>query len=155
MRLIKKRKRREQMVIANKVPDFLPWDGVKMSVGIREIDSQHQKLVGMLNALNAEMKLGKGSEASKKILKELLVYTQTHFATEEKLMKTHAYPGSDNHRSEHIKLLSEASGLEEQILKTTAPISIKLLQFLKKWLTDHIMAEDKKFGQFLKTKGVS
>lgn len=133
----------------------MPWDQKRMSVGIREIDTQHQKLVVMLNILNNEMKGGKGSEACKKILVGLIEYTRTHFAVEEALMKKHVYPDSPAHSNEHLKLLQEANKLEEKIIKTSAPISIELLMFLKKWLTDHIMQTDKKFGAFLNTKGVN
>ncbi len=134
--------------------ELMPWDEKKMAVGVREIDTQHKNLVAMLNKLNAKMKDGKGGEAAREVLKELVSYTQKHFTTEETLMNKHSYPESPAHTSEHSKLLLQAADLETRLFaaKTNA---IEIMMFLKNWLTDHIMKTDKKFGAFLNTKGVS
>jgi len=64
-----------------------------LSVNIQSIDEQHKKLVALVNNLNDAMSSGKGQLIMGKILDDLVAYTKTHFATEERLMTTHTYPG--------------------------------------------------------------
>lgn len=71
---------------------FFNWDDLG-SVNIERIDNQHKKLVSYLNELFEAMRAGKGNEVLEKILNALLSYTNTHFASEEKLTQTHGYPG--------------------------------------------------------------
>ena len=82
---------------------FFDWKE-EFSVNIREIDIQHQKLVAMLNSLYESLKKGEGLEALGSTLSELVSYTKTHFATEERLMKTNAYPGYLSHKEKHEKM---------------------------------------------------
>jgi hemerythrin len=74
------------------------------SLNIPQIDRQHQKLVALIGDMYEAMKMGKGQEAAGLVLLELINYTRTHFATEEKLMKAHAYSGYDRHKQEHEAL---------------------------------------------------
>jgi len=34
------------------VDNFFEWDASKFSVGVRDMDSEHQKLVGLMNTLH-------------------------------------------------------------------------------------------------------
>ena len=62
---------------------LLQWSDA-LSVGVVEIDRQHQKLVTMINDLNDAMRAGKGKDALGKTIAELIAYAATHFKTEEK-----------------------------------------------------------------------
>ena len=64
----------------------------KYSVGIREIDDQHKKLIGLVARLQDAMREGKGKAVLDKVLAELIQYTRTHFAAEERIMQTNGYP---------------------------------------------------------------
>ena len=75
---------------------FFNWED-RFSVGIAEIDMQHQKLVQMLNELYDAMKAGKGNDVLGKVLNGMIQYTASHFATEERYMKLHGnspWPGT-------------------------------------------------------------
>ena len=73
---------------------FFKWKNENV-VNIQEIDQQHQKLVSMLNDLHMALMLGEGRNATFRILSQLVSYTKTHFATEERLMQAHFYSDLD------------------------------------------------------------
>ena len=62
------------------------WNS-EYSVGIDQIDKQHQKLVLLINTLFDAMKEGKGKERQGHILNELVQYTDYHFKCEEELFE--------------------------------------------------------------------
>jgi hemerythrin len=132
---------------------FFNWED-HFNVGIREIDTQHQKLVQMLNELYEAMKAGKGNDAVGKILNGMIQYTVSHFATEERYMKLHGYPDFDTHKKEHDSLTKQVSDLQEQFKTGQAALSMKVGNFLKSWLINHISGTDMKYAPLLRAKGV-
>ena len=92
---------------------FFEWND-QYSVGVANVDEQHKKLVGYLNDLFEALNVGKGKEILDSILDNMVEYTQYHFATEEKLMKLHGYPGYDDHKKKHDKLAEHVLDLKSQ-----------------------------------------
>ncbi len=132
---------------------FLSWRE-EFSVGIDRIDQQHRRLVGFLNDLYEAMQAGKGRETLGKVLGELLLYTKTHFAAEEQLMKTHGFPGYEDHRARHERMTQKVKELSEQFRAGTLASPIQMTNFLKDWLAKHILETDKQYGPFLAARGV-
>jgi len=132
---------------------MMQWDD-SLSVGVAEIDRQHQRLMELINALHDAMRTGKGNAAMGRILGELKDYTVTHFAYEEKLFTAHSYPGQLAHEAEHTKLVKQVMDFEERFRSGKAAITMELMHFLKDWLVNHIMKTDKRYGPFLNSKGV-
>ena len=71
---------------------YFPWKP-EYSVGIEKFDRQHKVLVHFLNELYEALQAGQGRKALAHVLNGLIVYTNTHFAAEEKLMERYGYPG--------------------------------------------------------------
>ena len=127
----------------------------QLSVNIKQVDSQHMKLVELLNNFHDAMKVGKGREAMGKTFSELLEYTSYHFVTEEDIMKKHGYPAFPAHKKEHEALTKKVADLSERFSRGEAIISADTMTFLKNWLYDHIVGSDKKYAPFLNSKGVN
>lgn len=132
---------------------LMTWNN-KLSVNVKEVDSQHMKLVDLLNAFHDAMKQGKGKEVMGKTFSALLDYTVYHFSTEEDFMKKYLYPGFATHKRKHEALTKQASDLNDRHLRGEPVLSAETITFLKDWLSNHIMGTDKELGQFLATKGV-
>ena len=66
---------------------LIKWND-SFSVGVVEIDLQHQKLVALINDLNEAMLQARGKTVLTRILNELVSYTVVHFGTEEKYFET-------------------------------------------------------------------
>lgn len=132
---------------------FVDWKP-EYSVGHMEIDQQHKKLVGIINQLHDAMKAGGRPEELMRIMDELVSYTRYHFAHEEKLMEKAGYTDLAAHRRVHRAMVEQVEKLRQEAGSSRAGFSIKLMGFLKNWLTDHILGTDRKYAPALKSAGV-
>lgn len=130
-----------------------PWKE-EFSVGVREIDMQHQKLVTMINDLFNAMIEKKGQEVLSKIVDGMIDYARTHFATEEAYMLKYHYTGYVAQKAEHDKFVAKAVDLQKRLNDKTLVLSLEVINFLKDWLTNHILVSDKKYGSLFNSKGL-
>ena len=127
---------------------LLQWSE-NLSVGVVEMDRQHQKLVELVNRLYQAMGEGKGDNLKKEILTELLTYTKIHFSAEERLMREHGYPQLADHKRLHDQLMDKVIQMNDKIRSGRMVPSVSLGTFLKDWLLTHILQQDKKYGAFV------
>ena len=133
---------------------FIEWSD-KISVGIQELDEQHKQLVDLINRLFDAMTEGQDKAAvAKEIMNELIQYTIIHFAVEESLFRIFDYPDYDEHCKHHQELRLQAHEINQKVQSGERMITPELLFFLRKWITNHIMVEDKKYSPFLLKKGM-
>jgi len=132
---------------------YMSWKN-DYSVGVKEIDQQHKKLIDLINALHEAMSKGQARSALGKILGELIAYCSTHFANEERLFAAHGYPDAADHKDKHQKMAAKVQALQQQFDQGKATITMDVMDFLQQWLDKHILGTDKKYGPFLNSKGV-
>ena len=77
----------------------IQWLG-EYNIGLELIDTQHQKLVEILNNLN-EIKKEKNIESLIRVFHDLICYSRIHFFDEEEIMKKINYPKYEEHKLEH------------------------------------------------------
>lgn len=133
---------------------MIEWSA-QLSVGISQVDAQHQELVKAFNTLQVAMQEGKGSDTVLKTLEFLGEYAVAHFGTEERLMRRHGYPGLSEHLAAHAefkqdfgRILAETRQTKYRVAKTME-VSRRLLD----WLLGHIAQMDKKMGAWLVEQG--
>ena len=131
---------------------FVEWSDV-LSVGIEEIDVQHQVLVGLVNEMHEAIRLHHSSEVVRGILNKLAEYTRIHFAVEESLMRILDYPDYEAHKSQHEGLIQAVQDLQEKVDSGKASVGFELMHFLKVWLTKHIIESDKEYSTFFLDSG--
>lgn len=129
--------------------ELLPWIE-KYSVGNKEIDAQHKKIVKLINELHESMKEGRGKEKIGKVLQDLINYTSEHFAAEEKMLISVKYPGLNEQISEHKRLVQQVKEYQSNFLNGNAMMTMELNQFLKSWLVNHIMGTDMRYKDYVK-----
>jgi hemerythrin-like metal-binding protein len=125
------------------------------AVGIGSIDAQHQKLFAIARELYEAMSAGKGKASLALILDRLVQYTATHFAHEERLMRVHDYPDFLKHKAQHDALTKQVLAFQKEFETGMVSMTVQLLQFLKNWLENHIMASDFEYAPCLKQKNVA
>jgi hemerythrin-like metal-binding protein len=129
------------------------WDdSFRVNIGV--IDMQHQKLMSMVNELHQAMVEGSGKHKLGEILSNLIKYTRDHFATEERLMQSHACPDFLAHKCEHEHLTATVLDFQRRFLSNEVGLTIEVMDFLKDWLRNHILGSDKRYSPFLNAKGV-
>lgn len=138
--------------------NFVDWTD-ELSVGIEEIDEQHKVLVNLINRLFDETVVHQSGSATttavmEEILHELVEYTVIHFAVEESLFRIFDYPETEVHVRHHNELKVQVIDIQKKVKAREAVVNTELLMFLKKWLENHILHEDKLYGPFLIKQGV-
>ena len=131
---------------------FIEWSS-ELSVGIEEIDTQHQVLVDLLNQIHEAIQHRHGTEATQGVIEKLGEYTRIHFAVEESLMRILHYPDYERHKSEHDNLIEQLIDLRGRLAAGKA-VSFELAHFLKVWLTRHIMESDKRYAPYFLEQGI-
>lgn len=121
------------------------------SVGVPQMDQEHQRLVEIINNLYSAMQSGRSKDIIGTILDELVNYTKTHFSHEEKLMKDASYGGYNDQKRAHEALVGQ---LDEIIAKYRSGTALgqEIMNFLKGWLINHIQGLDKLYGPALGRK---
>ncbi|MGD0912066.1 MAG: bacteriohemerythrin [Terracidiphilus sp.] len=132
---------------------LLAWND-SLSVGVRSIDSQHSKLVAILNELYDSMMQGHAKEVTGPLLRKLINYTREHFSSEESMMAAAKYPGLAAHRREHEKLTKQVEEFAARFDRGECTVNIELLHFLRTWLTGHIQQSDKAYGPSMIGQGI-
>jgi hemerythrin-like metal-binding protein len=130
---------------------FIKWVN-DYSIGVDSIDNQHKRLVSMINQLQKSIPSGIVNQEMGLVLKSLVDYTKYHFAEEEKLMEQIHFSELERHRQLHIDLTAQVTGIIVGLKKGKEQTVFELIEFLKNWLIDHIIKEDRKIGEAVATK---
>lgn len=125
-----------------------------LSVNIKGLDNQHKKLVSIINELHDAMKKGESSKVLTKILFEMAAYTKTHFKSEEELFDKFNYPDKIKHKKEHDMFVQKVDDFMTEYKSGKTNLSFELMNFLTKWLMNHIQVSDKAYSGFLNNNGI-
>ena len=132
---------------------LITWSNM-LSVGVRDIDLQHQTLIGIMNQLAPAADDASLVVNQHAILAELMRYTQEHFGFEESLMRDIAYAEQEDHRREHQQFIDQVLAMTQRDNATGAPLSADILVFLRDWLVSHILHTDRALAQALNNRGI-
>jgi|SRR5579871_2372152 len=122
-------------------------------VGIPFVDEQHASLFEALNDLHAAMLKGQANSVVGSLVQDLLAYTRSHFAAEEAMLAKAKYPGLGEHQMKHKKLTAQVAEYAERYKRGEAALSVHLINFLRDWLTGHILREDRAYSSWLSQTG--
>ncbi len=125
----------------------------QLSVGYSAIDEQHIRWIDLINAVYNSLSAGSSKDKLGKVLKDLVDYTVWHFGFENKMMTNYNYPEKDSHTKLHRDFIAEIKKLESRYDSGEEIMGVNVLEFLKDWLSNHIMKVDTKLGAFLESKG--
>jgi len=132
---------------------IITWEE-KYNVSIQKIDSQHQKLVSIINNLYDAMVSGKGHDILKTVLSELLDYTDYHFKEEETYMDKFKFIKYNEHKKEHLQFIEKMNNFKADFEDEKVLVSMQLLNYLKEWLICHICEVDKEYVECFKENGI-
>ena len=120
------------------------WDD-SYNTGVEIIDTQHKKLVDILNKLDESLAERSGYQVLIGLLQELLAYTEYHFNSEEEFMCSHGYDEAEysKHLLAHKEFADQIEKEVKECLVNPEKVSSELLDFLVEWLINHILLSDK------------
>ncbi len=124
------------------------------SVGIKLFDDHHKELIAMINSLYNAFLKGEANEKAVEIIEEMIAYTDFHFKTEEEYFDTYNYPATEEHKAIHRTFVDKVVSLKNELQEGSTPVSYDVMNYLRKWLIDHIMGVDKKYTSFFEENNI-
>jgi hemerythrin-like metal-binding protein len=128
--------------------DFVAWRD-DLSVGLDIIDSEHKKLLGLINNVLAANQCRTGPEFEREALAELLDYTEYHFKREEELMVQSGYRDYEGHKAQHDQMRGQVKLYLKRYEEQGRAVLPEVASHLKLWLLQHIAVTDRKLAPYL------
>lgn len=126
----------------------MTWDAKKFDVLVPKMNEQHEVLVGMMNKLYARHDAKAPKSELSRLIAELRDYTLKHFREEEALLESMQFPQLNTHKNIHQKLLEDFSQHFNAFANGPGVLSPAFFDFLRLWLSAHIMHIDRKYGEY-------
>jgi len=120
-----------------------------LALGIEEIDGQHMRWIELVQAFQAAVAEGRSREEVYRTLAEAVVYTESHFASEQEAMMEAGYPFLSDHLQQHALAWEQLHAFTTGAVPEE-DIAAYLATFLPQWLMLHINSADRKFAHWLK-----
>lgn len=134
--------------------ETISWKN-EFSVGVEEMDTQHKKLLAMINRLIAEKSELTDPQTIAELLTGMMDYAQEHFRAEEYLMAEYGYDRKEQQEKQHQAFVDKTTSLLSAGDVGPNILSMALLDYLGTWLVGHILKEDMMYKEFFKAKGLS
>jgi hemerythrin len=122
------------------------------SMGVEKIDHQHRHLFILVNKLIEQSTAYPDSKLILYTLREMIDYAKEHFTDEEKLMQERGFPELESHKEQHTYFIKTTAELSLGALDNQEMVFSEIVEFLKLWLTFHVLKYDMKYRDYFKTK---
>lgn len=133
--------------------ELFKWQD-RYSINVGTIDSQHEKWLGIMNKLFIIFK-NKGSKTEiLRILQEMKSYTVFHFGTEERYFAKYNYAEAEKHKQLHKEFIKTLDKFRADYERDSSTLTMEMMAFMQKWLTNHIIKEDVKYANLFASKGL-
>jgi len=118
------------------------------AVQIESMDNDHMHFLEKANTLYQLIEDG-NQPAFLEAIDQMIAFARRHFKDEEALMKENSYPDYQMHHNKHKKIIREALEVIKKIKDNKIELDLEFAQYLKDWIINHIVTEDRKYGAFL------
>jgi hemerythrin len=117
--------------------------------GIAEIDDQHRGFFEAAHRLYDRILNCQGEHGVEEAIGYLRDYAETHFRTEEAIMRRDAFPGLDHHQRLHAAFFERRDQLvyDLQGCGPSQHLAERALEVAQDWLIDHIACEDQLYAE--------
>ena len=127
-----------------------------LSVGIAELDAQHQEMFRRAGRLLDALTPAAGIDV-RPLIEALQGYAVEHFCVEEAWMRDARFPGYVRHKAEHDRFIEDLHALarEHESRGRAAFASLGAAKWLTQWLDEHVSGTDSEMGRFLASRRAS
>ena len=116
----------------------------EFSVGVVEVDHEHQELIESINNLHRSVQEGVTRKQVIEGLGDIYAQIAAHFALEEKYMRDSRYPAYSAHKTDHEALLDDLRDIMDEVEDDGDFDERRLSIDLDRWLSDHFRTHDAK-----------
>lgn len=129
---------------------LVAWEQ-KYELGIGQFDIHHKHLVDLLNSLYDGYATEQQDDSTLRIVVSSLTdYADYHFTLEETWMKQVDYPDYEDHLMQHKQFIFKLVEFNHLYRTDKDHLILEIISFLRRWLLDHILNSDSKYGAFLR-----
>lgn len=128
---------------------YFSWTS-DMSVGLVRLDDDHKVLISIINRLADSLDNDLDNTTMEQAFRALVRYTEIHFGREEAVLSAVNYTELTAHHDAHGQFVQDIIEMQKEF-EVTSSVEKKLevLDYLKNWLTSHIMIDDMAYMPFI------
>ncbi len=116
----------------------------EFSVGVAEVDHEHQELIESINQLYRSVQEGVTRKQVIEGLGDIFAQIAAHFALEEKFMRESHYRAYRDHKDDHEALLDDLRDIMDEVEDDGDFDEKRLSIDLDRWFSDHFRTHDAK-----------
>lgn len=119
-------------------------------IGIEAIDRQHQQIFERLLAIENSVVKRDSWHVLRFLLAQLAETMKAHFAVEEALLELVQFPGYDDHRAAHARLIEALGELENRVKSSRS--ADDLVDFFENWFIGHVLSDDREYAAYARRR---
>ena len=128
---------------------LIEWSDA-FSVGVREIDEDHKRFLGIFNRFYGAFIAGANHASVLAALTEIADYAGRHFDQEERVMRKYRFPHLERHVRHHSEMLNRIDRILVDFEVGEMEMPEKILDFLRDWIVAHLSTYDRELGEWVK-----
>ena len=114
----------------------------EFSLGVPDVDYEHQKLIALINHLHDVMSSDNSSVTVMDFLGEIYTHISAHFALEEKIMRECKDGNYAEHKADHEALLDELRDIMDDYEEHAYFSDDAFANAVNTWFSDHFKTWD-------------
>jgi len=116
---------------------------------VPQIDREHQVLIDQVSEFSDAVDRGASRAELNLRVTQLMEGFESHFRSEEALMRAKGYPNLGAHAGEHQRLLEQMGGFRNSLASGGVSLCDALGRFVQLWTEQHVKGPDASFARFL------
>jgi hemerythrin len=128
---------------------IMTWDS-SLDIGVDKMNDDHKEILDCMNRIYDAHRAGQTGTVITMLVSQLGQICARHFAIEERYMKSIGFPGFEDHKTLHNKLLAKFSEHAAVIRGAGGVCNDAFFGFLKFWLASHIKGIDIQYARHAK-----
>ena len=121
----------------------------EFSVGVPDVDYEHQKLISLINDLHGAMSSDDSDVTVMDFLGEIYAHVSAHFALEEKIMRERKYDQYAEHKADHEVLLDELRDIMDDYEENAWFSDDAFANAVGNWFSEHFKNRDARLHKHL------
>lgn len=138
------------------IAPIIEWRA-EYSVGVADIDSQHKRLIFLLNEMNLidNVRRDRNSHLMD-LLEQLNEYAAYHFLGEEGLLREHlsSHEATAKHIAAHRHYWMTMADFRKRHQEGDPKVAEEVVEYLNRWWINHILETDRQMGAELNRLGI-
>lgn len=114
------------------------------------VDAEHDVQLQLMEAVETAVRDARPVEDVTALLDQLISYTEVHFHSEELMMRLYGFPGYEDHRDEHARLVAQVREMRAMFDAGDRDGLLQLGRGLRDWVDQHMHGRDRGFLTFMR-----